>query len=1195
MKRRLISLLLALALSIGLVLPAYAETAASEPAEVVHLDTCLENCALEDCACECHKAADPAAAADETPVTHIEGCADDCAVEGCACDCHKVTETPEENTVEHVMMCGGEECLIADCTCQCHAEPEVPAEVPTEETPEVPAETPAEGPTEAPAVDYQKLYEDIMATTHLFDADALVDALTEEQMAAFAAALTQEQLDTIDAHFAALIAAYEAEVPAETEPVIEGEVGVESEIHYVTKDVTNAAPFLPPVEGTAPALARFMSFSRAARAAATEADNGLDLNKDVTENEDGTYTLTLEAFATGAKTTTTVTQAIPTDIVLVLDQSGSMTDSFSSTAYRTTSGTPSELYDARNSLFVKLSDGTYASVNVTRTQVATATSYQNYSGQSNSTYYSNQSSLYHLCSDGTYGKVTVTRSGIINRTYSYTCANGCSINVNSDFYRLVNTTEYQYTFSYQNAENVTVSESVLNSASAPAWDFYESYASGNTTRLAALKSAVTTFANNVAAQAKGSDGTLGTDDDINHTISVVGFGRANYGSTRYLNSEVFIGANQYKYGTAASGQYANAPQDMNTQAGVNNISASINALDAEGGTYIDLGIEMANGILNANPVPSGEKRNRVVVIFTDGAPGYNGSYNGNSYGNSGDAQAVADAAMTQIATTKNTHGATVYTVGIFTGADATSAGSSANNASATQRANYFMQRLSSNTAYPQTPSYYLSASDSASLTSIFKSISENIESGGSSITLDEKAVLKDVITDQFELPEGASTSDVKVYTAEYTAADTFATPVEFDADVAISADGRTITVTNFDYAENWVGTETAADGTVTYRGKKLIIEIPIEVRDGFLGGNGVYTNGAGSGVYEDSTAETPIEEFESPTVDVEIKDITVTAPKYNVYLLGGVDADTLLDGLTVESGDTVIDLDPTAVNFGLASWQNAYVEINSGSLSDLTSLTDDATYTATVGIEPNSEGTVSAKTGSGTGAINVFKPEITFNDTAINAGELAVYADNGGSVVWRHGADIADEDTMGTAPGLTYDYDHEAAAFTEDTKVSVEVAIGETSVTEYVTFVHSDCSFENITCTWTEEDEGIPGAEFIVHIKSFDLTITKTGADTAKDPDQTFIFYITGPNNYSQTVIIKGNGSVTIAGLPVGDYTITEDTSWSWRYECANATQTVKPSDVSGGKATVTFNNVRNDDQWLDGNTMAENIFNVLK
>ena len=48
-------------------------------------------------------------------------------------------------------------------------------------------------------------------------------------------------------------------------------------------------------------------------------------------------------------------------------------------------------------------------------------------------------------------------------------------------------------------------------------------AATTTTRLVALKNAVTAFADAVAEKAKGEDGQFDTNDDVNHRIAVVGF------------------------------------------------------------------------------------------------------------------------------------------------------------------------------------------------------------------------------------------------------------------------------------------------------------------------------------------------------------------------------------------------------------------------------------------------------------------------------------------------------------------------------------------------------------------------------------------------------------------------------------------------------------------------------------------------
>ena len=71
--------------------------------------------------------------------------------------------------------------------------------------------------------------------------------------------------------------------------------------------------------------------------------------------------------------------------------------------------------------------------------------------------------------------------------------------------------------------------------------------------------------------------------------------------------------------------YSTALQDMSTTNGKSNVAASLNALQASGATRTDYGLIMAKGILDANPVPTGETRNHVVIVFTDGSPtDYNG-------------------------------------------------------------------------------------------------------------------------------------------------------------------------------------------------------------------------------------------------------------------------------------------------------------------------------------------------------------------------------------------------------------------------------------------------------------------------------------------------------------------------------------------------------------------------------------------
>ena len=107
----------------------------------------------------------------------------------------------------------------------------------------------------------------------------------------------------------------------------------------------------------------------------------------------------------------------------------------------------------------------------------------------------------------------------------------------------------------------------------------------------------------------------------------------------------------------------------------------------------------------------------------------------------------------------------------------------------------------------------------------------------------------------------------------------------------------------------------------------------------------------------------------------------------------------------------------------------------------------------------------------------------------------------------------------------------------------------------------------------------------------FDLTITKAGKNI--DPNQTFVFHVKGNNNdVNMQVVITGTNKQVIKNLPVGDYTITEDTSWSWKYTpVGNAEKRLTTSDIEKGAATVTFENKNNGTNWLTSLAKAINTW----
>ena len=961
-----------------------------------------------------------------------------------------------------------------------------------------------------------------------------------------------------------------------------------------------------------------------------EPDSGMKISKTATANADGSYTITLEAFATGSKVITEQKTDIPTDIVLVIDQSGSMNDpigGYTYTAYRT-GGYNSrnyhndEYYPLRHNggsenLWHKLNNNEYIAVSVEQKMVYTAIS-----GWSNRKYYDNQNSLYCLVS-GEYKSVAVRREGHVFSAdeYWYTMdgqqilyTTGDSSIPNFGQYAPLYQSVKKYTYSYTLNGVTTVIEESLGDGSSPDTQFYrrDYSSSAGGTRLNALKNAATTFANAVAAKAAGADGDISTPaDNVNHRIAVVGFASGQYyngTNYNYGNTEVFVGSNQYKYGSAAQGQYGNAFQDMNTSTGVGNVSASIGALSAEGGTLTNLGLEMGNGIFGANPIAEGEKRNRVVIVFSDGVPGWKG-YDSNT----------ANSAITQAGTAKNTYGATVYSIGIFPGADATSAGNQ--NGNETEKANWFMQRVSSNTQYPQSPSYYLSAADAGTLNSIFQQISNQIETGGSETTLGSETVVKDIISPYFTLPAGTTASGIRIDTYDCTGKTgdtyTWSSTSGGNGGATATVSGDQVSVTGFNFSENWCGTETDAQGNTTVRGKKLVISFDVQPKPGFFGGNGVVTN-TSAGIYENGSAQTPVMTFEQPTVDVPLAEPEVTVPDANVYLGAyysqTVPEDAVKLGATVKIGGYDIDFskaDDPDHPYGLEPWQVEYVNISisaatTGNGGSFENIQEDISYTVTVTVSPKTPGTSGdqSTTDTGTGTIHVFKPELTFKDNDVWYGGAAPENYNGNLVeeTWvnsdgtkKH--DDADVTMLNTKPLLTLNYIPEAGKIDanskintkQDIKVKVDVTMPvgqtqtQTNVNAHTTFKHTPCTDE--TCGWTVPT--IPGdPAFLLHIKTCTLNITKQGGAG----DESYVFDVFKDGEKYSEVAVWGNGTETLMELPIGTYTISENAGWSWRYTANNGSSAELTAQNPTG--SITCVNTKNNNQWLNGfSEVVRNIF----
>lgn len=299
-----------------------------------------------------------------------------------------------------------------------------------------------------------------------------------------------------------------------------------------------------------------------------------------------------------------------------------------------------------------------------------------------------------------------------------------------------------------------------------------------------------------------------------------------------------------------------------------------------GATQADFGMQHAQTVLSNTD----SSRKKVVVMLTDGEPTSGSKFEA----------AVANGAITTAKALKDSE-TTIFTVGCF------------NATPSTDTVNY-MNYVSSN--YPNATSltsggasvstkYYSTAATSVDLTSIFQTISQEI--GGASVTLTATTVLKDTISDYFNLDESVDGSrKIEVHTETCTAIDADGNPTawsndnnpnQYKADVV----GKTITVTGFDYSANWVGSHNGRPG-----GKKIVLRIPIKPIDEKCWGLGLPTNDAeNSGVYVDGKSVAP---FPVPTVNFPYYEI--------VHVRMGTDGKPFYTG---DQTNQVI-ADPAAVN-----------------------------------------------------------------------------------------------------------------------------------------------------------------------------------------------------------------------------------------------------------------------------------------
>lgn len=231
----------------------------------------------------------------------------------------------------------------------------------------------------------------------------------------------------------------------------------------------------------------------------------------------------------------------------------------------------------------------------------------------------------------------------------------------------------------------------------------------STKRIDALKSAAKSFIDTIAKQNEGIEGV-----DRQHKVAIVKF--AGDETDKVGNDKYRSGGHSYNY--------SQTMQELTacTVGGAKGLKGTIDSIEPAGATRADYGMKQAEKNIKTF---GREGAKKVVVFFTDGKPTSYSEFDSD----------VANAAVTAAKKMKDGK-ATVYTIGIFSGADPVADPSK----KGTSDVNKFMHAVSSN--YPDATSYasdelgtraeksdyYKSATNAEELKKVFDDISQAITS-----------------------------------------------------------------------------------------------------------------------------------------------------------------------------------------------------------------------------------------------------------------------------------------------------------------------------------------------------------------------------------------------------------------------------------------------------------------------------------
>lgn len=387
-----------------------------------------------------------------------------------------------------------------------------------------------------------------------------------------------------------------------------------------------------------------------------QVESNLKLDKTVILTNNGTYTINLETYTMDNPVTTMILQNTPLDIVLVLDQSGSIVQS----------GYLDELQAAVDNFVEEVANhGRHNEVDHRIAIVGYASNAT--AGATNSNYPLAGGTLNEWVNTGVFdsngefypypvtGFNYTAYTGAVQATgtyYTYSHGTYLLLDYHSTYHHLITEAEAR--------------EAVLNGTKVYGY-VYDKYDIGSFVELTRNASGLWLYGDKQLYSAKEfftyhTDVWTHRNDLERREIHAYGTG-SNFRcvdghSSIYTRTE-----------TRNTNPELNIYRDalMPVSFGVNgsgrtnpNLIKATQSLGSNGGTYVQYGIEMANKIFAANPA---EGRVRIMVTFTDGQPG-----------NSGFDENVANAAIALAYETKNTYDAYVYTIGLYpsTGVDSLS-------------------------------------------------------------------------------------------------------------------------------------------------------------------------------------------------------------------------------------------------------------------------------------------------------------------------------------------------------------------------------------------------------------------------------------------------------------------------------------------------------------------------------------------